>query len=446
MPGPITGKNMEHVRGDERVCILGMGYVGLTLAAVLADRGCSVVGVEINDAILASISEAKAHFFELNLDMMLRRGMDHGKLRFAKEIPANEAFDVYVITVGTPLNAEHRPRMDMVKSVAGDIARHMKDGSMVILRSTMRLGTSTDVVKPILDATGRSYDLAMCPERTVEGKALTELRSLPQVVGGLTPRASERAMKFFRRLTPTVVEVSSLAAAELIKLLDNSFRDVFFSFGNQVALICEAMGLQAHEVIRAANIGYERTNIALPGFVGGPCLEKDPHILADSLKDKDFDPTLIRTGRELNEYLVGFGLKRALSKLEGVDKNGPLLVSLMGLAFKGRPDTDDLRGSPALLMLKELKAALPNAKLRGQDYLCSDDRIRELGLEPVDDVEAFRGAHLVMVLNNNVRYERLDVEQRAKSMARPSVIADFWNNFMHRIDLPEGVRSYVLGG
>lgn len=442
---------MEQEKRDERVCILGMGYVGLTLAAVLADRGCDVVGIEINPDILATISEGKSHFFEVNLDMMLRRAMARGNLRFAREIPEGSAFDVYVITVGTPLDAAHKPRMDMVQSVAGDIARHMSGrseggaGPLVILRSTMRLGTSATVVKPILDATKRPYDLAMCPERTVEGKALTELRSLPQVVGGVTPRATERAMRFFRRLTPTVVEVSSLAAAELIKLLDNSYRDVFFSFGNQVALICEAMGLSAHEVVRAANMGYERTNIAQPGFVGGPCLEKDPHILADSLKDRDFDPTLIRTGRELNEYLVGHGLRRALAKLEGVDKTGPLVVSLMGLAFKGRPDTDDMRGSPALLMLKELRTQLPNAKLRAQDYLVSDAKIRELGLEPTDDVEAFRGAHLVMVLNNNIRYERLDAEARLATMARPGVVADFWNNFVHRVDLPEGVRSYVLG-
>lgn len=437
---------MKRTSEDDRVCILGMGYVGLTLAAVLADRGCKVVGVEIDPKILASISNAKAHFFEVNLDMMLRRTMNRGNLRFCAEIPADEQFDVYVITVGTPLNAENRPRMDMVRNVAGNIAAHMQDGALVILRSTVRLGTSEQVVKPILNATGRSYDLAVCPERTVEGKALTELRSLPQVVGGETPRASERAMKFFRRITPTIVEVSSLAAAELIKLLDNSYRDVFFSFGNQVALICESLGLVAHEVVRAANIGYERTNIAQPGFVGGPCLEKDPHILIDSLKDKDFDPTIIRSGRELNEYLVGFGLKQALGKLDGLDRNAPLNVSLMGLAFKGRPDTDDLRGSPALLMLRELREALPNARIRAQDYLVSDERIRELGLEPVDDEEAFRDAQLVLVLNNNIRYERLDVEPRVNSMARPSVVADFWNNFAQRLDLPEGVRSYVLGG
>lgn len=437
---------MDDKQQDVRVCVLGMGYVGLTLAAVLADRGCYVVGVEVDAGILASIQKGKAHFFEVNLDAMLRRSMARGALQFTREIPAEESFDVYVVTVGTPLDDAQRPRMDMVKSVAADISRHMKDGAMVVLRSTMRLGTSEHVIKPILDAAAVRYDLAMCPERTVEGKALTELRTLPQVVGGATPRASERAMRFFRRLTPTVVEVSSLAAAELIKLLDNSYRDVSFAFGNQVALICESLGLRAHEIIGAANIGYERTNIAQPGFVGGPCLEKDPHILTDSLRDHGFDPTLIRTSRELNEHLVGHGLDKALAQLEGVDLHGPINVSLMGLAFKGRPDTDDLRGSPALLMLKRLRERLPAARLRGQDYLVAPERIRALGLEPVDEAHAFRDAQLVLVLNNNLRYERLDAEPLVATMARPSVLADFWNNFVQRIELPPQVRSYVLGG
>ena len=431
--------------GDNRVCILGMGYVGLTLAAVMADRGFKVFGAEINPKTLATIQEGRAHFFEVNMDLMLRRGLKAGNLEFGANVPADRSFDVYVITVGTPLDDSGNPRMDMVENVASDIAANMQDGALVVLRSTVSVGTTMKVVKPILDATGHSFDLAFCPERTIEGKALEELRSLPQVVGGLTPEANERAMKVFRRLTPTIVEVSSIETAELIKLLDNSFRDVFFSFGNEVALLSEALGLKAHEVIRAANTGYIRTNIARPGFVGGPCLEKDPHILAHSLKQVDHVARLIGTGRALNESLVEHGLRSALELLGERRPDRELTISVMGLAFKGRPDTDDLRGSPSLLMLDAIRRELPSARILGQDYVATDAAIAELDIEPVDDTRAFEGADIVMVMNNNFRYERLDVEARAGAMNRPGVICDFWNLFADRTDLPEGLKLYVLG-
>ncbi len=428
---------------DNVVCIMGMGYVGLTLGAVMANKGFQVHGVEIDPATLGVIRQGKAHFYEVNLDALIRRGVKLGNLHFHSEIPSSIEFDVFLITVGTPLDDQGRPRMDMVEHVTDEICRRMRDGAMVILRSTVLMGTSLKVVKPKLDKTGKSYHLCFCPERTVEGKALEELVALPQIVGGLNEESVERAMSMFRRLTPTIVRVSSLMTAELIKLLDNSYRDLFFAFGNEVALMCESAGIDGQEVIQAANMGYPRTNIAKPGFVGGPCLEKDPHILMESLSPYGFVPGLIQRGRSINESMVPY-IYAAVAKALG-DRKTPV-VTLMGLAFKGQPDTDDIRGSLALHMIRLFREKRPDARLRGQDYVCVDEMIRQqAGLEPVNDVEAFRGADAVIVMNNNRRYVALDIEQRAALMNRHSIIYDCWNMFQANLDIPSSVTLHVFG-
>jgi UDP-N-acetyl-D-mannosaminuronic acid dehydrogenase len=426
---------------DNRICILGLGYVGLTLAAAMSDRGFDVQGIEINRSILEKLQTGSSHFFEQGLDRVLQRGLRNGRLRFSAAIPEGESYDVYIVTVGTPLGS-NGPRMDMVEAVTSDIARHMREGALVLLRSTVRLGTCLGVVKPLLDATGKRYDLAMCPERTTEGNALVELYKLPQIVGSDSLGATVRASNVFRRLTPTIIAVSDLRTAEIIKLLDNSYRDLFFAFGNEVALMCEAVGISAREVISAANMGYERTNIAKPGFVGGPCLEKDPHILIHSLAPHGFVPRLIQTGRELNESLVGHVLDRVRAELPARPRH---VISLLGLAFKGQPDTDDLRGSTALLMIQKIKELLPDAELRGQDYVVKPEEITKLGIQPVSDSEAFRDADAVIVMNNNRRYTSLDVEGLAKSMRKPGLIFDAWSNFSSNVDLPKGVQLHVLG-
>jgi len=427
---------------DNRVCIMGMGYVGLTLAVAMAENGFNVDGIEINPKILKTIQGGHAHFYEANLDYMIRRNLAKGRLRFSETIPEDEAFDVYVVTVGTPLDENQKPRMDLVERVAKQVGEHMAGGSLVVLRSTVRLGATLNVAKPILDATGKDFDLAFCPERTTEGRALAELPVLPQVVGGMNRRSQDRAVGVFRRITPTILQVSDIQTAELIKLLDNSFRDLFFGFGNEVAMLCEAIGADATEVIKTANLGYERTNIAWPGFVGGPCLEKDPHILIESLQHTGFVPKMIQTARQLNEDLVGHVFDRTMAMIEDRDD---LTISIMGMAFKGRPDTDDLRGSPSLWMIDHIRKELPGATIRAQDYIVKDEAIRELGVEPVDDREAFNGSDVVFILNNNPRYETLDVETRAEAMKRPGVIYDAWNVVFPNIDLPEGVILSALG-
>ena len=420
---------MDYKLSDNKICILGMGYVGLTLAVVMAERGFRVHGAEINTKLLAKISDGIPHFFEQGLEVRLKRALKAGTLSFVEriaDIPAEELPSVYVITVGTPLGADHRPRMDMVSNVAAEVAGHMPGGSLVVLRSTVRLGTTRAVVLDRLQKSGKPFGLAYCPERTLEGRALEELISLPQIVGGLSDEDLWRATSIFQRLTPTTIKVSSLEAAEVIKLLDNSYRDHMFAFGNEVALMCDAAGLDGIEVIRAANTGYERTKIAMPGFVGGPCLHKDPHILQDSMTDFGFVPALVREGRALNESLSERVIDMILREMpDGTPTVSK--VSVCGVAFKGRPETDDTRATPALELIAALRARFPGAEICGQDFAVSDEGIAELGIQPGGIESAFREADIVIVANNNAKYQWLNLDALAASMKRPGVVFDVWS-------------------
>ena len=418
---------MEH----RKVCIVGMGYVGLTLAAIMSDRGFDVWGIEKNPDILKMLMQGKPHFLEKGFEPRIKGSLNAGRLHFLSKISELDNGQqeplVYIITVGTPLNDEGRPRMDMIESVSKEIANHMSDDALVILRSTVQLGTTRKIVKKTLEQSGKQFGLAYCPERTIEGNAMAELAVLPQIIGGLTEAAALQAEAIFRKITPTVIMVSSLESAEIIKLLDNSYRDLNFAIGNEVALLCEAAGLDSREIIKAANIGYARTQISDPGFVGGPCLYKDPHILQTSLEAYDYVPQLIKQGRALNESLPGYVCNRLDRTGIIPDKGKDTKISILGMAFKGRPETDDTRASSSSDIAACLRQRYPEAMICGHDFAVGNRAISNLGITPVDLEQAFDRASVVIVANNNKKYEWIDLDTLTMSMATPAAIYDIWS-------------------
>jgi nucleotide sugar dehydrogenase len=423
--------------------------VGLTLAVVMAEVGFDVQGVEIRDDIVRGLARGKPHFHEPGLAGRLARVLKSGRLSVSQHIPADFDASVYVVTVGTPLDAAGKVRVDMVVSVVREIANYLKDRDMVVMRSTVELGTTRHVVKPLLDATAKSYDLVFCPERTLEGQALRELRELPQIVGGHDQDARIRAAQVFQFLTPTVVQVSSLETAELIKLVDNAQRDVHFGLSNEVARIADAIGVSAVEVIRAGKLGYPRTNLPMPGPVGGPCLEKDSYILANGLRDLGISPEIIMAARRENERQPGEVIAQ-LHKLccRSADFPDAPVITLAGVAFKGRPETDDLRGTMAKPILATLRKFFPGARFRGYDAVVAPHTIRDtFGVDPVISVDdAFAGSNLVVIANNHPCFERMPLSPLADTMERPGVIFDFWNNFgVANVELPDGVIYTGLG-
>jgi UDP-N-acetyl-D-mannosaminuronic acid dehydrogenase len=433
---------------DRSVAILGCGYVGLTLAVIMADAGFDVLGVEIRDDVLTKLKRGEPQFHELGLAAMLRRLVQQERLRFAKHLPSERNVRVFIITVGTPLDERGRARLDMVENVAREVSSRLKAGDLVVMRSTVKLGTTRTVVKPILDAAGMSYDIAFCPERTLEGQALSELRYLPQIVGGDTLEATVRASQLFQFLTPTTVRVSNLETAEMIKLVDNAQRDVFFAFSNEVARLCDQTTVSAAEVIKAGKLGYPRTSLALPGPVGGPCLSKDPYILAESFERCAVRPDMVLAARRINESLSVAAATVIKATTECVP-NFPKepTVSLLGIAFKGRPPTDDLRGTTAKPILDALRTVFPRGRFRGWDAVVEASQIREFGLDPTVSLDAaISGANLVVIANNHPIFASMPIETSAETMARPGLIYDFWNNFSVKdLNLPADIRYMPFG-
>jgi UDP-N-acetyl-D-mannosaminuronic acid dehydrogenase len=433
---------------DGNVCLLGLGFVGLTLAACMADVGFRITGIEIKDDVREKLKASKGHFFEPGLNESLHRALSSGRLTVHPRIPTDCDATVFIITVGTPLGADGRVSLTGVSHIAHEIAERIKDGDLVILRSTVKIGTTQDVVKPILDRSGRSFELAFCPERTVEGQALAELRYLPQIIGAEALHTVTRAAQLFGFVTPTVVRVSSAETAEMIKLIDNSNRDVRFAFANEIARMCDRLGISAAEVIRSGRFGYSRTDVAIPGPVGGPCLSKDSHILAESVHQRGILPEITTAARAINERqpeeIVSF-LKSHTSGLHGFPSNPK--IALCGIAFKGRPPTDDVRGSMAFPLWKALKSAFPDGRFVAHDPVIESETLIKLAMTPVETLEeAFRNSNLIVVANNHPIYAGMPLEALAATMAMPALIYDCWNNFIESPMRLTGAVQYITLG
>lgn len=429
----------------EKICVVGLGYVGLTLAVTMAEAGFKVLGVEKNDVVRNKLRGGKPHFFETGLDRVLERVLANGQFTVSENIGSEP--DVFIITVGTPLGENGEARLDMVQEAAEMVAEQATSGALVIMRSTLKLGTTRDLIFPVLRKRLADFDLAFCPERTLEGQALKELLALPQIVGGINQRSTIRAANLFQMITPTVVRVSSPEAAEMIKLVDNSQRDVAFAYSNEVAKICDQSGVSALEVIKAGKLGYPRTNLFMPGPVGGPCLSKDPHILAEGARQKGVVADLTLTARKVNESQPEQVAEQLRHLMESLGIAKPKRIALCGLAFKGRPATDDLRGTVAIDIFREIRNVFRLSNYVGYDPMVGPLEIEALGLNPVESLdEAFAESELVLILNNHTQFEMMDVGRLSRLMASSGFIYDFWGQFdPEKIDLASNVGYGGLG-
>ncbi|MCB0641233.1 MAG: nucleotide sugar dehydrogenase [Phaeodactylibacter sp.] len=274
----------QRVASHRHVVVLGMGYVGFTLALVLADRGFQTTGFEIDESRVDALKKGHSYIHERGLDELFKRQLNKNFLPSA-ELPDDG--DVFIISVGTPVNKKEgeplpTPELGFLKSAAEMVGKKLKSGNLVILRSTVPVGTTREVVLPVLEKAsglkgGEDFHLSFAPERTAEGKAVKELRELPQMIGGLNEESVEATAALFRDLTPAIVRLKTIEQAEIAKLLNNCFRDLKFSFANYVTQIAEHYNVDIVETIRAANQGYPRDPIPLPSpGVGGACLTKDP--------------------------------------------------------------------------------------------------------------------------------------------------------------------------
>ncbi|WP_158883758.1 nucleotide sugar dehydrogenase [Amycolatopsis anabasis] len=419
---------MTHPAGQRtggQVAVVGLGYVGLPLALTLADRGVPVVGVDVDPAVRASVAEGRPKFYEPGLDELLH-GEAGSRLTIADRLPP-APLDAVVICVGTAVDPEtKRPDLRHLRAAIEHVAEHVGAGTLVVVRSTVPVGTCRRLVYPRLAERVAEPLLAFCPERTIQGQALVELSELPQVIGAIDDRSLARARELFAPVAADQVTVSDLESAELIKLVCNAHTDLIYGFGNEIALMAEALGVDANEVIASANLRYPRPDLSRPGFVGGSCLTKDPYLLRHSAEEAGYRPPMVSAARSVNERVPHVVVEHVLKALAA--KGCPpaeAKVLVCGIAYKGRPETDDVRGSAAT----EVEAALRDrvAVLAGHDFVVADARIAELGFRPASLTDGMTGADALVLLVDHPRY-RAEIERAGvlSRMNRPAVVFDLW--------------------
>ncbi|WP_034215440.1 nucleotide sugar dehydrogenase [Actinoplanes subtropicus] len=425
----------------QTIGVVGLGYVGLTLTAALADKGFVVHGADVSPRVIDSLSQGRSHIFEPGVAEIFAARIGRG-IHVAAELP-RDTVDVAVISVSTPVDeSTRRPNLANLAAAARSVAATCRPGTLVVVRSTVPIGTSRRVVLPELRAAwGDDVRLVMAPERTIQGQALRELVELPQVVGGLDEASRRAGAEFFRGLVNTVVEVSELETAEMVKLSNNCHTDLIYSFGNEIALIAEQHGLDPLEVIRAANLGYPRPDLSKPGYVGGGCLSKDPYIMLDS--SGGYRPFLVGKARELNEFLpvhVAETVVRQLQELRGATRGARLAV--LGWAYKGWPPTDDMRGTPIAAMMPIFSAA--GITVTGHDPMVHDDVIRQYGGEPISLDKAFTDSDAILVINDHPDYRAIEVTE-VLGAGRPALIYDSWRVLDGPAIAAAGIRYAALG-
>lgn len=439
----------QKTASHRHIVVVGLGYVGLTMALVMADAGFMVTGVEIDASKVNQLNNGQSYIHEVGLEDLLKENIGHN-FKPVSDIP--DTGDVYIISVGTPVieNAfgKKLPIMDYLNDACDKIAKKLNSGNLVILRSTVPIGTCRNYVKKRLEegsglTCGIDFHLSFAPERTAEGKALKELRNLPQLIGGYNKDSLEATVAIFRDLTPTIVRVDSLEAAEMAKLINNTFRDYVFAYSNQMAKIASRFNINVVDVINAANKGYTRDPIPLPSpGVGGPCLTKDPHIFAAVAEEFEFDGSFFVKGRIINESMHQHIVDQVLNELVRIGKKPEESnVFICGLAFKGNPETGDIRNSSAIDIALLLKHSVKSIK--GFDPIAKKSEIEEYEILPVEFEQGLKNTDVIMFLNNHKYFEKINVFGMTRALNENPVIFDGWNLFRKEEILSTKPSTYI---
>ena len=337
------------------VCVIGLGYIGLPTAALLANKGFMVVGIDVNEEVVSTINKGKTHIAEVDLGTFVKSATSAGRL---KAFNRTQPSDIYMICVPTPFHKNGnipQPNIDHVLLATKSIAPFIKSGDLIILESTSPVGTTEKIKQTLIDcgANLRDVHIAYCPERVLPGKIMTELVENDRIVGGITSIAVKKVSDFYRLFVNGDILETDAKTAEMCKLAENSFRDVNIAYANELSIICDRNGINVSDLIKLTN-KHPRVNILEPGIgVGGHCISVDPWFLVSMDNE---NTKLIRSAREVNNFKTKWvieKIKNYAMKFISKTKNKPKIVCL-GLTFK--PDVQDLRESRALEVVENLLA------------------------------------------------------------------------------------------
>lgn len=392
----------------QKLCVLGLGYIGLPTASTFATHGVEVVGVDVNEKIIETLKSGGLHIHEPGLGELVAEAVQTGMLRVATR---PEPADAFIIAVPTPFyDSDKRADMRAVKSATEAITPHLQKGNLVVLESTSPPRTTTDLIVPILEKSGLKagidFHLAYSPERVLPGQILRELIENARVVGGITPESAQAGYELYATFVKGDIIKTNATTAEMVKLMENTYRDVNIAIANEFSQLADSFGIDVWEAISLANL-HPRVEILRPGpGVGGHCISVDPWFLVEAAPEKT---PLIRTAREVNDAQPQFVVKlveRALGSLEGKK------IAALGLSYK--PNVDDLRESPAVEVVHLLQGA--GASVKTFEPFAPNATLS--GLETVSTLkEALAEADAILLLVAHSQFKELDAENIAKMMS-----------------------------
>ena len=419
-----------------RVGVVGLGYIGLPLVAAFASRGLQVTGLDI-DAERVTLLNAGGSLPIHEPGVAETLSAHAGLISYTTSydhLTANA--DVIFVTVGTPFSAEFGPDLSQIERMTAALAEAMRPGLTICLKSTVPPGTTRVVARRIEEISGlregADFWVAFCPERTIEGRALEELLSLPNIVGGISIDASARVAEVVRVLSGHVVTVDSPEVAEVCKLVDNSYRALAIAFANEVGGVCEQLGIDQHAVRDAVMEGYSRTQLFKTGLgAGGPCLSKDPPVLAATAAMLGVATPVLTAAVASNVNATEAVAERIEAFVRALP-GSRVRVALLGLAFKGRPETNDVREGPAQIIARRLMPSLgEQVEFRLYDPIVTEFE----GQSTTSLREAVDGAHVVAILTDHPALQGIAASQLLAAAARPLLVVDAW----HGLADPEAV-------
>ena len=414
----------------KKICIVGLGYIGLPTATMFSCSGHKVIGVDVNEKVVNNINKGKIIIEEPNLEEIVEDVVKKGNL--IASISPKES-DVFIISVPTPIKDDKTSDMSYVISATKSIVKYLKEGNIVVLESTSPVGTTEEVVKPIIEESGlkvgRDIMLGYCPERVIPGKIIYELKNNDRVIGGIDKKSAEEIRKIYKTIVDGNIYLTDCKTAELCKLMENTYRDVNIALSNELLLICDKLNINVWEVIEYSN-KHPRVNLHTPGpGVGGHCLAVDPWFIIE--KEPELS-NIIKSSRLLNDSMPEYVYNK-IDKILQKDKSKK--ITILGITYKA--NTDDMRESPIIKLIDKLLKNNYNVKV-------FDPYIKDFQINCQSILEACKDSDLLILGVNHDYFKNLPLDE-IKTTMKGNLILDT-RNFLDKEEVEKSGFIYKLLG
>jgi len=409
---------------NSKIAVYGLGHIGLPTAALFANGGLYVIGVDINKEIVDFVNSGRSPILEPGLDELVHEAVDSGNLYATDDgVEASKSSNIMIVVVPTPIDKYNQADLSAVKSAYEYILKGLNKDDLVIIESTIPPGTCDHIIRPILEKSGLKagfdFGIACTPERALPNNTLYEMTHNARVIGGINEESTNRAVKLYQRITEgEIIKVKDLMTAEMVKLMENTYRDTNIALANELAMVCELLGIDTIEAINAAN-HHPRVSIHTPGpGVGGHCLSIDPYFIIEIADKKGLEARLIKTAREVNQKMPEHVVKLVIETLDELRK--PVKnskIGILGVAYKG--NVADARETPAKPLIKLLIDK--GADVCANDPYVPDEIIKSYGAEPVD-MDSALNCDCVVLVTDHDQYRRITpdmIKSKAFICTRP---------------------------